>query len=169
MLEENRRFGKVLGWVLLQFTAGFWRGFMYKVLRRGLLLGLLMVIFWMPQPMLATSLSGLKIMKEMARDAVPYEVAIASPKPTLLEFYADWCSVCQSMAASIQTLEQQYGEDINFVMINVDDAQWYPQMDQYDVTGVPQFTLLDNQHSLVQTFVGRVPQPILAEVFEATS
>ncbi|WP_233501713.1 thioredoxin domain-containing protein [Acaryochloris thomasi] len=105
----------------------------------------------------------------MAQDAVPYEVAIASQKPTILEFYADWCSVCQSMAPTMQTLEQQYGEDINFVMLNVDEAQWLPQMDQYDVTGVPQFTLLNEQQSLVKSLVGRIPQIILADEFEQLS
>ncbi len=102
----------------------------------------------------------------MAQEAIPFEVAIATQKPTLIEFYADWCSVCQSMAPTMQALEQQYGGDINFVMLNVDEAQWLPQMDQYDVTGVPQFTLLDQQHSQVKTLVGRIPQLILAEEFE---
>jgi thiol-disulfide isomerase/thioredoxin len=139
---------------------------MRKVLRQALLLGLLLILGWTAQPAGAISLSGLKVMQEMARDAVPYEVAISSSKPTLLEFYADWCSVCQSMASTVQTLEQQYGEDINFVMLNVDDAQWLPQMDQYDVTGVPQFTLLDDQQSPLKTVVGRIPEPVLAEIFE---
>ncbi|PZD71979.1 Thioredoxin 1 [Acaryochloris thomasi RCC1774] len=142
---------------------------MHKLLKSILLLGILITCCWTAQPASATSLSGLKVMKEMAQDAVPYEVAIASQKPTILEFYADWCSVCQSMAPTMQTLEQQYGEDINFVMLNVDEAQWLPQMDQYDVTGVPQFTLLNEQQSLVKSLVGRIPQIILADEFEQLS
>ena len=142
---------------------------MHKFWRCVLLLVWVVAIGWTSTPALATSLSGLKVMKEMAQDAVPYEVAIASPKPTVLEFYADWCSVCQSMAPTLQTLEQQYGRDINFVMLNVDEAQWLPQMDQYDVTGVPQFTLLNQQQSLVKTLVGRIPELILADELEQLS
>jgi thiol-disulfide isomerase/thioredoxin len=139
---------------------------MRTVLRQALLLGLLLILGWVAQPANAIGWSGLKVMQEMAREAVPYEVAIASSKPTLLEFYADWCSVCQSMASTVQTLEQQYGENINFVMLNVDDAQWLPQMDQYDVTGVPQFTLLDSQQASLKTVVGRIPEPVLVEIVE---
>lgn len=139
---------------------------MHKFLTRILLISLLIIGCWTTPPAMATSLSGLKVMKEMAQEAIPFEVAIATQKPTLIEFYADWCSVCQSMAPTMQALEQQYGGDINFVMLNVDEAQWLPQMDQYDVTGVPQFTLLDQQHSQVKTLVGRIPQLILAEEFE---
>ncbi|MEO0373707.1 MAG: thioredoxin domain-containing protein [Cyanobacteria bacterium P01_A01_bin.17] len=142
---------------------------MHKLLKRVLLLGMLITCCWTAQPASATSLSGLKVMKEMAQDAVPYEVAISTQKPTLLEFYADWCSVCQSMAPTMQTLEQQYGDDINFVMLNVDEAQWLPQMEQYSVTGVPQFTLLNEQQSLVKSLVGRIPQVILADEFEQLS
>ncbi len=139
---------------------------MHKFLTRILLISLLIIGCWTTPPAMATSLSGLKMMKEMAQEAIPLDVAIATQKPTLIEFYADWCSVCQSMAPTMQALEQQYGGDINFVMLNVDEAQWLPQMDQYDVTGVPQFTLLDQQHSQVKTLVGRIPQLILAEEFE---
>lgn len=142
---------------------------MHKFLRCILLVGVLIACCWTTQPAIATSLSGLKVMKEMAQETVPFEVAIASQKPTLLEFYADWCSVCQSMAPTMQTLEQQYGDDINFVMLNVDEAQWLPQMDQYDVTGVPQFTLLDDQQSLVKTLVGRIPQIVFADELEQLS
>lgn len=139
-----------------------------KFCRQLLLLVLLVVLCWTPSA-LATNLSGLKIMKEMAQEAVPYEDAIASTKPTLLEFYADWCSVCQSMAPTLQTLKQEYGEEINFVMLNVDEAQWLPQMDRYSVTGVPQFTLLDRHQSPIQTFVGRIPQLILSEVLDTAT
>jgi thiol-disulfide isomerase/thioredoxin len=135
---------------------------MQKFFRQALLLGWVVVLWWMPQPAMATSLSGLKIMREMAQESVSFDAAIASPKPMLLEFYADWCSVCQSMAPTLAALKQEYGHDLNFVMLNVDDAQWLPQMDQYDVTGVPQFTLLDRQQTVIKTIVGRVPQPVLA-------
>ncbi|MGF1603433.1 MAG: thioredoxin domain-containing protein [Thermosynechococcaceae cyanobacterium] len=130
---------------------------------------LLVILGWVAQPAIATNLSGLKIMKEMAQEAVPYEIAIASPKPTLLEFYADWCSVCQSMAPTMSELKQQYGNELNFVMLNVDDTQWLQQIDQYAVTGVPQLSLLNSQQSLVKTLVGRIPGPALAEEFKQLS
>ena len=113
-----------------------------------------------------TPLSGLMNLKAMAAESMPYDVAIASPKPTLIEFYADWCTTCQGMSATISNLHQQYGDDVNFVMLDIDDPQWATQVKDFGASGVPQFTLLDAQHEEVKTWVGKVPKPVLANVFD---
>lgn len=113
-----------------------------------------------------TPLSGLVTLKAMAAEAVSYNDAIASPNPTLIEFYADWCTTCQGMSATMAELRQQYGQSINFVMLDIDDPQWATQISDYGASGVPQFTLLDAQHDEVKTWVGKVPKPILANVFD---
>ena len=114
-------------------------------------------------PLSATPLSGLVGLKRMAAVTMPYENAIASPNPTLIEFYADWCTTCQSMSPTVESLHQQYGEQINFVMLDIDDPQWAEQIAQYSATGVPQFTLLDATNESVETWVGKVPKPIFAQ------
>ncbi|MEM9904651.1 MAG: thioredoxin domain-containing protein [Cyanobacteria bacterium P01_D01_bin.44] len=112
-----------------------------------------------------TPLSGLITLKAMAAKAVPYEVAIAAPKPTLIEFYADWCTTCQAMSSTIDTLHQQYAEQLNFVMLNIDEPQWASQVAEYGASGVPQFTLLDSAHHEVESFVGKVPKPVFKDLF----
>lgn len=113
-----------------------------------------------------TPLSGLITLKAMAAEAMPYEVAIASPKPTLIEFYADWCTTCQGMSSTMADLHQQYGAAINFVMLDIDDPQWSAQVSDYGASGVPQFTLLDAHQNEMKTWVGKVPKPIFAHVFD---
>ena len=113
-----------------------------------------------------TPLSGLMTLKAMATDAMPYEVAIASPNPTFIEFYADWCTTCQGMAPTVADLHQQYGDTINFVMLDIDDPQWATQVADYGASGVPQFTLVDGDHHTVKTWVGKVPKSILGNTFE---
>lgn len=113
-----------------------------------------------------TPLSGLMTLKAMAAEAMPYDVAIASPTPTLIEFYADWCTTCQGMSSTMADLHKQYGNSINFVMLDIDDPQWAAQVSDYGASGVPQFTLLDGAHDPVKTWVGKVPKPILANVFD---
>jgi thiol-disulfide isomerase/thioredoxin len=102
----------------------------------------------------------------MAQQSVPYESALTNGKPTLVEFYADWCSSCQSLAPSIAKFHEQYGSQVNFVMLNVDDSQWRPLMQQYQVMGVPQFFFITSSRRVVKTLVGRVPESILAQLFE---
>lgn len=112
-----------------------------------------------------TPLSGLMTLKTMAAESMPYDVAIASPSPTFIEFYADWCTTCQGMSSTVADLHQQYGNTINFVMLNIDDPQWAAQVENYGASGVPQFTLLDAHHEEVKTWIGKVPKSILANVF----
>lgn len=113
-----------------------------------------------------TPLSGLVTLKEMAQASVAYGDAISTEKPVFMEFYADWCTTCQGMSATIADLHQNYGESINFVMLDIDDPQWAKQVKNYGASGVPQFTLLDADHNEVKTWVGKVPKSILASVFD---
>ena len=113
-----------------------------------------------------TPLSGLITLKTVAAEAMPYGVAIANQKPTLIEFYADWCTTCQSMSATVDALQKHYGEQINFVMLDIDDPQWAEQIEAFGVSGVPQFTLLNTERQSVNTWVGKVPKPIFEDVFE---
>lgn len=113
-----------------------------------------------------TPLSGLMTLKSMAAAAVPYDIALASQKPTLIEFYADWCTTCQSMSATVDALRASYGDQINFVMLDIDDPQWASQIETFGATGVPQFTLIDAQQQSIKTWVGKVPKPVFSSVFD---
>ena len=116
------------------------------------------------QPVFAASLSpvkGLMALKMMAQEAVEYDVAMANEKPTVLEFYADWCSSCQSLAPVVQALHGHYGDRINFVMVNIDDAQAAAAVKQYGVTGIPHLLTLTAQGEVQEEFVGRVPGKLL--------
>ena len=111
-------------------------------------------------------LSGLITLKNLAKNATPYSEAIKNGKPTLLEFYADWCTTCQGMAGTIEELESQYGDRVNLVMLDIDDPQWDDLAQQYRVTGIPQYNFLDADQNKVDSFIGKVPQRILAQTFE---
>jgi len=115
-----------------------------------------------PQSAPAVSgVSGLMTLTTMAQTATPYDVAMANQKPTLIEFYADWCTTCQSLSPTITALHEQWGDRINFVMLNIDDPQWASQVNQFQVNGVPNLTLLDNSHAVTDTFMGNIPKSLL--------
>ncbi len=112
----------------------------------------------------AASLSpvkGLMALKTMAQQSVPYDKAMADEKPIVLEFYADWCSSCQSMAPVVTELHGHYGDRINFVMVNIDDAQAAEAVRQYSVTGIPHLLTLTAKGEVQEEFVGRVPGKLL--------
>ena len=90
----------------------------------------------------------------MSRNSIDPEIAFTTNKPMFLEFYAEWCEVCKKMAPSVSELRKEYGKDINFVFINVDNPKWEKYINKMNVNGIPQINLFDKQSNLEKTFIG---------------
>lgn len=97
-------------------------------------------------------------LKDLAANAVPYEEALSNGKPTVVEFYADWCEVCRELAPDIYKVEQQYSDRINFVMLNVDNTKWEQELDEFGVEGIPHFAFLDKEGNEEGNVVGKLPK-----------
>lgn len=110
-----------------------------------------------------SAVSGLKTLQMAAAESISYGEAIANEKPTLIEFYADWCTVCQSMAPTLEKTRTAFSDDVNFVMLNIDEPQWQPQVDTYKVKGVPHFVLLEGNQTPIDSFIGKIPFQILSD------
>ncbi|MEA5462903.1 thioredoxin family protein [Leptothoe sp. PORK10 BA2] len=102
-------------------------------------------------------------LSDMAEDSLPLEQAMANGKPTLMEFYANWCTSCQAMAGDLQQLKAEYQQDVNFVMLNVDNTKWLPEMLHYRVDGIPHFVFLDGAGNDAGAAMGEIPRAVLAE------
>ncbi len=103
----------------------------------------------------------------MAKAAVPLENAVGNGKPTLVEFYADWCTSCQAMAPTMATVEKNYGDRINFVMLNVDNDKWLPEVLAYRVDGIPHFEFLDASAESAGSSLGEQPEAVVAANLDA--
>ena len=96
-----------------------------------------------------------------AQAATPIEVALASGKPTLMEFYADWCTSCQAMAPSLAKVKKDYGETVSFAMLNVDNTKWLPEIEKYRVDGIPHFIFFNRQGAMLGSVIGEQPDSVL--------
>jgi thiol-disulfide isomerase/thioredoxin len=103
----------------------------------------------------------------MAEASVPLETALTNGKPTFLEFYANWCTTCQAMAGDLANLKGEYGDRVNFVMLNVDNSKWLPEMLRYRVDGIPHFVYLDEAGESLSAAIGEQPRLILSENLDA--
>lgn len=96
-----------------------------------------------------------------ATHAQPIDIALTNGKPTLMEFYANWCTSCQAMAPDLAAVKSQFGDRVNFSMLNVDNTKWLPEVTKYRVDGIPHFVFFDNKGKVLTEAIGEQPRQIL--------
>jgi thiol-disulfide isomerase/thioredoxin len=65
------------------------------------------------------------------------------PAPTLLEFYADWCSTCRKMIPVLHRLEEENEGKLNLVRLDIERPANRDWVKLYKVDGTPTYFLFD--------------------------
>jgi thiol:disulfide interchange protein len=106
-------------------------------------------------------------LEKLARQSLDLSVALGDGRPTLVEFYADWCEACQAMAPAMETIEQQHHGELDVVLLNVDNPRWQPELDRYEVNGIPQLELFDASGAAIGRALGARSRPELESLTTA--
>ena len=84
-----------------------------------------------------------------------FDEIISSDSPTLVDFWAEWCSPCKFMLPVFYRLAKKY-QSIRFARLNVDQAQSVAT--RIGVSAIPTFIMFKNGQ-VVDKAVGAVGEP----------
>ncbi len=87
----------------------------------------------------------------------------SSSKPVLVDFWAEWCPPCRMLAPTFEKLAANYGDQIIFAKVNVDEL---PEVaGQYGIRSIPTLLLL-RDGEVLEELVGARPYQDLARVLD---
>ena len=59
--------------------------------------------------------------KDLIADYTAHDWVMRSPRPVVVDFYADWCGPCRRLAPILRDIAQYYQGEVDFYRINVDN------------------------------------------------
>lgn len=93
-------------------------------------------------------------LKSVNEETFETEVLHAA-KPTVVDFWAEWCSPCKALAPVLDEIQSEVGEKAQIVKVNIDHASELAA--KYGIRGIP--TLIFFKDGEVKnTLVGNFPK-----------
>ena len=137
-------------------------GFLQKIVLVFLSLFLVVSLFFFRSGFKANAM-----LNQLAKNSLEPDIALLNGKPTVFEFYADWCEACREMAPDMVDAKKLYSNKIDIVLLNVDNSRWLDLIDKYNVNGIPQLTFFDDKGELKGFSLGVKKYSELNQIFFA--
>jgi len=83
---------------------------------------------------------------------------LASEKPIMVDFWAEWCGPCRAVSPILDQIASEYSDKIDVVKMNVDENSEIPM--KYQITSIPTMKVFKGGE-VVKTVIGAKPKPAL--------
>lgn len=93
--------------------------------------------------------------KEFIADWSAREWVMRSPRPVVVDFYADWCLPCRRLEPMLRQIAQYYKGEVDFYRINVDKNS--DIADVFQIRSIP-FLLICPTEGEPKSVIGVYPQ-----------
>jgi thioredoxin 1 len=94
-------------------------------------------------------------------DAAFEKTVLQSSLPTIVDFWAPWCSPCRIVAPTLDKLAKEYAGKLVIAKVNTDDNPDWAQ--RYGVQGIPTMLFVANG-KVIHRQTGALPEPMLRDV-----
>lgn len=91
------------------------------------------------------------------------DIVINSGKPVLVDFWAEWCGPCRSLAPLLEEVANEMGDDIQIVKVNVDENGELAQ--KFGIRSIPTMIFFKNGEAN-KTLIGVQPKTEIIKTLE---
>lgn len=88
------------------------------------------------------------------------EKVLKADKPTLVDFFADWCGPCRMVSPVVDEIGTEKAGEVNVYKLNVDESPEIAQ--RYGVMSIPSLIVFENGEVKNMTMGAQPKQQILA-------
>jgi len=105
--------------------------------------------------------TSVQLLFSMQQSSAPMTTIGVNGKPTVVDFWAPWCENCKLSAPTLQKVEQEYKDSVNFVMVNGDQSQAWPYIEAFGVDAIPHMALVSAEGDVMTALIGPTPKSVL--------
>lgn len=91
------------------------------------------------------------------------QLVLRSETPVLVDFWAEWCAPCRTLAPIVERVAKQYAGATRVLKLNVDDNPVIAQ--RYGIQGIPTLILFQNGEEK-ERVIGAASEEAISQMIE---